>query len=301
MTSGIRLAQIDDEPVRHVRRHVSPLGMVTAPFVGSWRIATNRVRHLPTTVILGTDEAATELLFNKMTTHPRCYGAAGPAVEYFSKHATRPMAWYRSQFPWRRRVWRRQGHVLDASSSYLPSAAVLRKMHSVLPNARTIVLLGDPVTQAFSHYQNAKARGAESRKFVEAVEQEIRAGEFAAGWGVGLRDGAKPMSGCVARGYYALQLEVLAKVYRRNRILVLEAANLFADTAATCNRAFDYMGLDDCEVEACEADRTASSPVADPRAVNLLRQHYRPYDEMLSEFLEQRCSWMTPVVQSAAA
>ncbi len=306
--SEIKLADLGEEQSPRERSRTSPLQLSQRvgkmPYnllASSWRLATSVVRHLPTTVILGTDEAATELLFHKMLKHPRCYGAAEAGLEYFSRPAKRPMAWYRAQFPWRRRVWRRQGHVLEASTSYLSSPAALRKMHSVLPNARTVVLLSDPVERAFADYQRAKARGVESRRFAEVVEQEIRANEFAAGWGVGLREGAKPMSGCVSRGYYALQLEVLNKTYRRNRILVLEAASLFADAVATCNRVFDYMGLDDCDVEACDAAESGSRQIADPRVVSMLREHYRPYDELLAEFLEKPCSWMQPSLRVAAA
>ena len=77
------------------------------------------------------------------------------------------------------------------------------------------------VARAFSHYQHKKTRHLESRSFAEAVEAEIRTNAFPAQWGVALRDVAQPMLGYVARGYYALQLELLGKMYRRNRVLVL--------------------------------------------------------------------------------
>ena len=82
-------------------------------------------------------------------------------MDYFLKHPERSVAWYRSRFPWRRRVWRRQGQVLEASPSYLPTPIALWKMHLVLPNARVIVLLRDPVSRAFSHYQHKKTRHVE--------------------------------------------------------------------------------------------------------------------------------------------
>jgi len=72
-------------------------------------------------------------------------------------------------------------------------------MQTVLPNARIIVILRDPVSRAFSHYQHKKTRHLESRSFAEAVEAEIRTNEFPAQWGVALRDGAQPMLGYVAR------------------------------------------------------------------------------------------------------
>ena len=141
----------------------------------------------------------------------------------------------------------------------------------------------------------------ESRSFAEAVEAEIRTNAFPAQWGVALRDGAQPMLGYVARGYYALQLEMLNKMYRRNRILVLDSASLFADTAP-CDRVFDYMGLEDFDVEPGKVyNRGFYQEKIDPRVADRLREHYRPYDEMLQEFLGQPFGWMVPRVHSLAA
>src|SRR5436853_5676379 len=129
-------------------------------------------------------------LYSYMVKHPPCFGAAEMCVDFFSNYPTRHVAWYRSRFPWQRRVLRRQAHVLEASPSYLPTPSALRKMQTVLPNARIVVILRDPVARAFSHYQHKKTRHLESRSFAEAVEAEIRANAFPAQWGVALRDGA---------------------------------------------------------------------------------------------------------------
>ena len=313
MTSEIKLADVGDEQslrifVRRLKRHpvyricTAPFDLVKGSLTGGFRLATQRVRHLPTTVIIGAQKAGTTQLYAYMVKHPRCYGAAEKEVDYFSKHSKRPVAWYRSRFPWRARVLRRQGHVVEASPSYLPTPNALRKMQTVLPNARVIVILRDPVSRAFSHYQHKKTRHLESRNFAEAVEEEIRTNAFPAQWGVALREGARPMLGYVARGYYALQLELLGKMYRRNRVLVLDSASLFADTAATCNRVFDYMGLEDFDVQPSKVyNRGFYQETIDPRVAERLREHYRPYDAMLEELLGQSFGWMGPRMHALAA
>src|SRR3954449_2362447 len=217
MGNQIKLADVgrDDslrEMLRRVKRHPAfrvwkrPFDLLKDAPSSAWRIASQRYRNLPTTVIVGAQKAGTTQLYAYMVKHPRCWEAAEKEVDYFSKRPHRSVRWYRSRFPMRWRVARRQGHVIEASPSYLPTPSALRKMHKVLPNARVIVLLRDPVSRAFSHYQHKKTRHLESRTFAQAVEAEIRANAFPAQWGVALRDGAQPMLGYVARGYYALQL-----------------------------------------------------------------------------------------------
>ena len=299
MANEIKLADVGDEESFDVGARWTPFDFASKALSKSWRLATNRVRHMPTTVIVGAQRAGTTQLFAHMVRHPRCYGAAELGVDFFSAHSERSRSWYRAQFPWRRRVSWRQGHVLEASSSYLATPSALRKMRAVIPNARMVAILRDPVSRAFSHYQHEKARGVESRSFAEAVEAEIRRNAFPAQWGVALRDGVPPMSGYVARGYYALQLELLNKVYRRNRLLVLDSESLFTDTAAACNRVFDYMGLEDFDVAPVDVyGRGFHRQVIDPRVASRLREHYRPYDEMLQEWLGQSFGWMAPQVLS---
>jgi len=164
------------------------------------------------------------------------------------------------------------------------------------------VVLRDPVSRAFAHYEHQRTRFVESRGFEEAITEELRNGAFPAKPGVALAADAKPMLGYVSRGYYALQLELLLKVYSRNRVLVIDSASLTEDTGAVCERVFDFMGLDSFDVEAGKTgERDLYQQKIDPRVADRLREHYRPYDEMLEEMLGQSFSWMAPRVQSVAA
>jgi len=311
--SEIKLANVDEEQslrvaLRRLKRHPAfrvakaPFDVVKDSVPSALRIATNWFRHLPTTVIVGAQKAGTTQLYAYMVKHPRCFGAAEKEVDYFSKRPDRSVAWYRSRFPLRRRVVRRTGHVIEASPSYLPTPSALRQMKKVLPGARVIVLLRDPVSRAFSHYQHKKTRHVESRSFAEVVDEEIRANQFPARPGVALQEGARPMLGYVSRGYYALQLELLLKVYPRNKVIVIDSANLFKDTSAVCNRVFDFMGLEDFDVEPGKVyNRGFYQEKIDPRVAERLREHYRPYDELLQESMGQPFGWMSAATPRAMA
>jgi len=252
-------------------------------------------------VIVGVKRAGTRRLYANLLKHPRCFAAVEKEIDYFSEHAHRSVAWYRSRFPLRRRVLRRGGHVLEVSPSYLPDPSALRRMKLVVPRTRIIVLLRDPVSRAFAHYEHQRVRFAESRGFEEAVAAELRNNTFPAKLGVALTADAKPMLGYVSRGYYALQLELLLKVYTRNRVLVIDSAKLLEDASAVCERVFDFMGLDSFDVKAETRNRDFYQEKIDPRLADRLREHYRPYDEMLEEMLGQSFSWMSPRIQSVAA
>jgi len=247
---------------------------------------------LPTVVIVGAKRAGTRRLYTSLLKHPRCFGASEKEIDYFSENADRGIGWYRSRFPWRRPVLRCEGHVLEVSPSYLPTPSALRQMKKVLPKARIIVLLRDPVSRAFAHYEHERIRYAESRTFDEAVTDELQRNQFAAKRGVALAPDAAPMVGYVARGCYALQLELLLKVYPRNKVLLVDSATLSSDLPATCNRIFDFMGLDSFDVPFKKSDDGDDHAQIDARVSARLRDHYQPYDNLLAELLGQSFNWM---------
>jgi hypothetical protein len=312
MSTEVKLADVGEEDSfrvfwRRVKRHPAyrawkaPSDLAKNFLPNIWRLSTQRFRHLPTTLIVGAQKAGTTQLYSYLVTHPRCFEAARKEVDYFSKHPERSVQWYRSRFPLTFRVTRKQGHVMEASPSYLPTPNALRKMKQVVPKARVIVILRDPVSRAFSHYQHRKTRHLESRDFAECVAEELNANDFSARFGSALQPDAAPMLGYVARGYYALQIELLLKLFARNRVLFIDSADLFQDTSATCNRVFDFMGLDEFDVRPTKVyNRGFYREKISPRVAQQLREHYQPHDALLAQILEREFSWMSQSVAAAA-
>jgi hypothetical protein len=223
-------------------------------------------------------------------------------LHYFSKRAGWPRAWYQSRFPLAEQVDAVGGICLEASPSYLPSPQALRRMYELLPDATVIVLLRDPVARAFSHYQHDKTRRRESRSFADVVASAIanHRGAISADFGWAQRHDAKPLLDCVARGYYALQLEALLQCYPREQVVILDSAVLFADTSGVCNSLFERLGLEPIEIRSEKIfNRGYYRETIDPMTADRLRDHYRPHNQLLVELLGQKLAWMT--AQSAVA
>jgi hypothetical protein len=271
-----------------------------------WRLATQRYRQLPTVIIVGAQKAGTTQLHSCLIHHPRCFSGATKEVHYFTKHRDRPLSWYRSQFPLAWSVSRTNGLCLEATPSYLATPEALRRMGDTLPNAQVIVLLRDPVTRAFSHYQHYKSRQLETRTFRRVVRDAIERQEYRPVHGAALAAGAPPLLDYVYRGYYALQLEVLFEQFPRERVLVIDSAELFADSNATCQKVFEFIGVESHDVSPKKIhNRGLYRDVIDPEIAAQLREHYLPYDQLLVELMGRRFGWMdvaaTPRVESRPA
>jgi hypothetical protein len=269
-------------------RAVAELGPST------WRLATSGWRRLPSAVIVGAQKAGTTQLYSSLLQHPNCAGSSVKEVSYFSKHPDRSVAWYRSHFPFAGGGLADQNTCLEASPSYLPNPGAICRMWEVLPDAKVIAILRDPVSRAFSHYQHQKARGRETRSFETAVRESIAVWPEVPRWGVATGPESLPMLDYVARGYYAMQLECLLQHYPRSNVLVLDSAELFADTSAVCQQVFAFLGLETHPVAVTKIyNRGGYREKVDPATAEFLRRHYEPHDRTLRELLGREFGWMS--------
>ena len=82
----------------------------------------------------------------------------------------------------------------------------------------------------------------------------------------------------------------------------MDSASLFQDTSAACERVFDFMGLDSFDVQPTKVyNRGYYQETIDPRVAAQLREHYRPYDELLAEVIGQPFAWMGRTTTAAQA
>ena len=204
--------------------------------------ATASLRPLPDFLILGAQKAGTTALYAYLRWHPQVTGPSFKEVSFFDRHYAHGERWYRAHMP-----VRRSGIVGEASPSYLSHPAAPERVARMLPRARLIALLRNPVDRAFSHYQHEVALGREELSFEDALarEDERMEGEVERM----VRDPAYFSYAWwnytyVARGRYAEQLERWYESFPSEQLLVLLTDELAADTAATYERVLQFLGVD---------------------------------------------------------
>jgi hypothetical protein len=259
----------------------------------AWRCATHRGRALPSAIIVGAQKGGTTQLYEGLIRHPACFGSFKKELNYFSDLPHWPFWWYRSRFPLSTVVGPHNGICLEASPSYLPSPSALQHMHETLPDVKVIAILRDPVSRAFSHYQHWKSRHRDGRDFATAARAIIAQGTLPPVHGAALASNVKPLTDYVSRGYYALQIEVLWQFYPRQQTLILDSADLFADTTAVCQHVFDFLGVPPHKVIMPKVyNRGYYREKIDPTTAEMLRDHFRPYDELLAQLTGQSFRWV---------
>jgi hypothetical protein len=203
---------------------------------------------LPDFFIIGAPKAGTTALHAALTPHPQLYLSPVKEPKFFLCDGPPPThggpgdAHSYREWIWQRHVYERlfgdaPPGTLGGESTpfYLSDFDGHRRIHEVVPDARLIVILRDPVDRAYSNWAHLWADGLETiGDFVEACAEEPRRTE--AGWA--------PFWRYLATGLYGRQLQHLFGVFPRHQVHVVRYLSLVDDPSATLDGVCRFLGVE---------------------------------------------------------
>jgi hypothetical protein len=180
---------------------------------------------LPNLIIIGAMKCGTTSLHYYLSLHPQIFMSAEKELKYFLQERNWPkgLAWYESQFPVEAPV---RGEASPSYTFYPMFDGVPKRMHSVIPDAKLIYVVRDPIERLISQYRHDLAEGKTSAPIEEAI---------------------LPLDSSmyVARSKYAVQLERFLEYYPLSQILIFTQEELKARRRATLQRVFRFLGVDE--------------------------------------------------------
>ncbi|CAN5853040.1 hypothetical protein BH24ACT3_BH24ACT3_14850 [soil metagenome] len=270
--------------------------------MGQWAsLPTAGSRSVPDFLLMGGQRCGTTSLYRYLTQHE---GISFPrltkGVHYFDEESHRSGLWYRSNFPLdavRTRASERLGHpvvVGEACPYYLFHPKVVERIQAVMPAARLIAVLRDPIARAWSGYQHERRRGYEHLTFEEALaaEPERLAGAEEVLRHRGGRHFSHQHHSYVARGQYADQLRRLWDAFPREQTLVLYSADLERDPDATVAHIHRFLGIPVQPTDTTRRWNETSKEEVPPALHRRLAAAFAASDEWLIEHLAQRPPWV---------
>lgn len=178
----------------------------------------------PVVVTIGAMKSATSSLHAYMALHPEIHMSWVKETDFFKTDRRPPggLAWYRAMLTGPGRV------VGETSPNYTKHTlfpGVPERMHAVLPEAKLLYIVRDPVARALSHYRHNRLHGREQRDVSDAF--------------AGVHD-----NHYVATSRYAEQAERFLQVYDADALRVLDADRLRDDAAGLMHDVFAFVGVD---------------------------------------------------------
>jgi hypothetical protein len=233
---------------------------------------------MPDFLIIGAKKCGTTFLYDLMSRHPYVELAAKKELHYFDIFFEEEgIDWYRRSFPGPR--WKYGRRIITGEATpYLDNSRVPRRMAKVLPQARLIALLRDPVQRAYSDYQQVRRKGREPLAFEEAIEAEKRQ--------------KKVRRGYLARGVYVDHLLRWSRFFAEEQMLVLKSEDFFEHTQENLERVLEFLDLPRWEAEASEKrNKGEYEATMDPATRQRLEEYFEPYNERLYEHLGVDFEW----------
>jgi hypothetical protein len=177
---------------------------------------------LPTFLLIGAMKSGTTTLYWYLREHPEVFMATPKEPNFFNDHWHRGVGWYERLFAGAGTA-RARGEASVRYASYPADPECPSRMASVVPAARLLFVVRDPIDRMRSHYLHEVAALRERRP----VERALR---------------ENPVYLDLSR--YATQLDRYLDHFPRGQLLVVRAERLFSDPSSVLPEVYDFIGVD---------------------------------------------------------
>lgn len=180
--------------------------------------------RLPNLVIIGAMKCGTSSLHRYLDLHPQIQMSNDKELDFFieEKNWIKGEAWYRSHF-------KSEADVVGESSpnytKYPFFSGVPEKMHTMIPNAKLIYIVRDPIKRIASHYLHQYTDRVERRTLEEALSTQIH-------------------NHYLETTRYGFQLRQYLRYYSRENILLLSLEDMQKHRLSVLKRVFEFLDVD---------------------------------------------------------
>lgn len=180
--------------------------------------------HLPNLIIIGAQKCATTSLHYYLNQHPQIFMSREKELNFFLQewNWSKGIEWYRSQFYGSAKIY---GESSPGYTNYPHFAGAPKRMFGVIPGARLIYILRDPVERIISQYVHSYSSGRENKTLSKALANMAT-------------------NRYVQRSQYYLQLHQYLEFYDPSQILVLTQEDLNTRRQETLKKVFTFLGVD---------------------------------------------------------
>lgn len=181
---------------------------------------------LPNLLVVGAAKCGSSSLHRYLDHHPAVAMSKKKELQLFSREDWRDrLDWYRTHFPVEAQV---RGESSPAYSMDPILPRVPERVQELIPGARIVYLVRDPLVRLVAHYVEFVALGREERPFDEALADY---------------DSGSNVYAMTSR--YAHQLDRWRESFPDSSILVLDQRALLEDRRGTLRQVFRFLGVDD--------------------------------------------------------
>jgi hypothetical protein len=203
---------------------------------------------LPDFLLLGAPKAGTTALHVALARHPQLFMSRDKEPKFFLTDGPPPTRGGPGDAQsYQRWIWKRSEYealfadapegslAAESTTLYLYDQAAHRRIQNLIPDAKLIAVVRDPVDRAHSNWTHLRSAGLEPEAdFLAACAREPE--RIAAGWA--------PFWHYVQLSKYGEQLQHLLSIFPREQVLVLRYRDVRESPAETLDLIAGFLGVD---------------------------------------------------------
>jgi sulfotransferase family protein len=221
----------------------------TAAGSGTTRAVARGGPRFPDFLLVGAPKCGTSALHAALARHPQLFLSEPKEPKFFLTDGPPPTSGGGpGDVPtWAEHVWRQDEYKAlfaaapagarcgESTVFYLYDRDAQRRIRALVPDARLVAVLRDPVERAHSNWAHLRGAGLEPEAdFATALDREAE--RIAAGWA--------HFWHYAAQGRYGEQLEHLFTLFPREQVLLIRYRELRDEPVATADRVCRFLGVD---------------------------------------------------------
>ena len=258
---------------------------------------TGSIRVLPDFIIIGAMKCGTTSLYYDICEHPCTLPAAYDEIGFFDSNFHLGLNWYRSMFPRKKQIEnirKKEGMAITGEDTpfYFWNPLAAKRMQKILPNAKLIVILRNPIDRAYSQYQDVVSREPNYTSFETIVKNEISMQEtYPNSITEENFEVFNKKDSYLLKGIYVEQLKIWTKLFSEKNILILSTETLNSEPIATLKSVFQYLNLPYYKIKNPQHQKQKKYDPMNPKTRKLLIEFFKPHNERLFKLIGKKFEW----------
>jgi Sulfotransferase domain len=261
--------------------------------IAETRVRLGHLGPLPSFIIIGAGKSGTTYLYDRLTEHPLVYRALVKEPHFFRHNFRKGVPWYRAHFfspAWNRK----RAAITGEASGGMFYAHAPKRVRAIVPDAKLIAILRNPIDRAYSHYLHEVRLGFETLSFDKAIEREAERveGEMErvvnddTYFSFALRHHAYLM-----KGIYWKAFETWFRYFPRDQLHIIKSEAFYTDPSKTLRETVAFLELPDWEPAQYRGHKAYPYPAMSVSTRERLAEYYAPHNSRLYEIVGTDWGW----------
>ncbi len=283
----------------HVMNHTKFYSFTRTLF-RKYCIATQNLHTLPDFLIIGAAKCGTSSLYDYLMQHPCVGKSLTKQIHFFDRYFDRGAPWYKVCFPykWKKfqieKIKNKKFATGEATAHYMTHPLAAKRAHQLVPDAKIIVMLRNPVDRAYSHYQMEHQRNIDPLSFEDAIENEPNRikGEIQEMFHNKNNSGKNyPHKAYIKSGEYLEQIKRWREFYPKEKFLFIKSEEFNKNPSRVYNDVLEFLELTPFKLQKYEKIQKRQYDKMNPDTRQKLIEYFLPHNKNLYDYLEMDFDW----------